>query len=39
VQGLARADEDTRGGFTQGGWGARYNDEVMASEMAKRARE
>lgn len=35
VQGLARADEDTRGGFTQGGWGARYNDEVMASEMAK----
>lgn len=35
VQGLGRADEDTRGGFTHGGWGSRYNDEVMAGEMAK----
>jgi dihydrofolate reductase len=35
VQGLGRADEDTRGGFTDGGWGSRYNDEVMAGEMAK----
>jgi dihydrofolate reductase len=35
VQGLGRADEDTRGGFTHGGWGPRYNDEVMGREMAK----
>ncbi|GAA2095187.1 dihydrofolate reductase family protein [Microlunatus panaciterrae] len=35
VQGPGRADEDTRGGFTYGGWGERYNDEVMGREMAK----
>lgn len=35
VQGLGRADEDTRGGFTHGGWGPRYQDEVMGREMAK----
>jgi dihydrofolate reductase len=35
VQGLGRADEDTRGGFTHGGWGGRYDDEVMGREMAK----
>jgi dihydrofolate reductase len=35
VQGLGRPDEDTRGGFTHGGWGGRYNDEVMAREMGK----
>ena len=35
VQGLARPDEDTRGGFTHGGWGSRYDDEVMSREMAK----
>lgn len=35
VQGLGRADEDTRGGFTHGGWGRRYDDEVMGREMAK----
>ena len=35
VQGLGRPDEDTRGGFTHGGWGRRYDDEVMAREMAK----
>lgn len=34
VQGLGRADEDSRGGFTHGGWGGRYQDEVMAREMA-----
>src|SRR5215469_12468769 len=34
VQGLARPDEDTRGGFTQGGWGPRYGDEVLSREMA-----
>ena len=35
VQGLGRPDEDTRGGFTHGGWGPQYNDEVMGREMAK----
>jgi dihydrofolate reductase len=35
VQGLGRPDEDTRGGFTRGGWGRRYDDEVMGREMAK----
>jgi dihydrofolate reductase len=35
VQGLGRADEDTRGGFTRGGWGARYNDDVLAAEMSE----
>jgi dihydrofolate reductase len=35
VQGLGRPDEDTRGGFTHGGWGPRFNDEVMNREMAK----
>jgi dihydrofolate reductase len=34
VQSLGRPDEDTRGGFTHGGWGPRYNDEVMGREMA-----
>jgi dihydrofolate reductase len=34
AQGLGRPDEDARGGFTHGGWGGRYNDEVMAREMA-----
>lgn len=35
VQGLARADEDTRGGFTHGGWGPRYEDEVLGREMGQ----
>ena len=35
VQGLGRADEDTRGGFTHGGWGPRYDDEVMSHEMPR----
>lgn len=35
VQGLGRPDEDTRGGFPHGGWGPRYQDEVMAREMGK----
>ena len=35
VQSLGRPDEDTRGGFTHGGWGRRYDDEVMGREMAK----
>ena len=35
VQGLGRADEDTRGGFVHGGWGAWHQDEVLAREMGK----
>ncbi|MFD1046213.1 dihydrofolate reductase family protein, partial [Kibdelosporangium lantanae] len=35
VQGPGRADEDTRGGFTHGGWGTRFQDDVMAREMGK----
>ena len=35
VQGPGRPDEDTRGGFTPGGWGRRYTDDVMGREMAK----
>ena len=35
VQGPGRPAEDTRDGFTHGGWGQRYNDEVMGREMAK----
>ncbi len=34
VQGLGRADEDTRGGFTHGGWGPRFHDDVIAREMS-----
>jgi dihydrofolate reductase len=33
MQGLGRADEDTRGGFTQGGWGEGYTDEVIGRRM------
>lgn len=35
VQGLGRPDEDTRGGFTHGGWGQRYQDDVMGREASK----
>lgn len=35
VQGPGRPDEDTRGGFEEGGWGQRYTDDVMGQEMAK----
>ncbi len=35
VQGLGRPDEDTRDGFTHGGWGIKYQDEIMAQEMGK----
>ena len=31
MQSPGRPDEDTRGGFTHGGWGRPYNDPVMAS--------
>jgi dihydrofolate reductase len=36
MQGPARPDEDTRGGFAHGGWGAANTDSVMAAEMGKR---
>lgn len=35
VQGLGRPDEDTRGGFTHGGWGQRYVDEVQLQEAGR----
>jgi dihydrofolate reductase len=35
VQGLGRPDEDTRGGFTHGGWGPQYNDEIMGQELGQ----
>ncbi len=28
MQGVGRSDEDARGGFTHGGWGEGYSDEV-----------
>jgi dihydrofolate reductase len=33
VQAPGRADEDTRGDFTHGGWGRGYDDEVARGEM------
>ena len=35
MQAPGRADEDERGGFTHGGWGGRYGDEVMARVMGR----
>ena len=35
VQAPGRPDEDTRGGFTHGGWGQPYNDEVLGREMGQ----
>jgi len=35
AQGLGRPDEDTRDGFTHGGWGRRFKDDVLGGEMAK----
>jgi dihydrofolate reductase len=35
MQAPGRADEDTRGGFTHGGWAADYNDAVKGQTMAK----
>ena len=32
VQAPARADEDTRGGFTHGGWGQGYHDDVAMQD-------
>lgn len=36
MQSPGRPDEDTRGGFIHGGWGADYQDDVIAREMGKR---
>ena len=35
MQGLGRPDEDTRDGFSAGGWGPPYADEVMGREMGQ----
>lgn len=35
MQAPARPDEDTRGGFTHGGWAIPYNDAVMAQIMGE----
>jgi dihydrofolate reductase len=35
MQAPARPDEDTRGGFTHGGWAAPYTDAVMGQTMAE----
>ena len=35
MQGPARPDEDTRGGFERGGWAIAGNDEVMGAKMAQ----
>jgi len=35
MQAPARPDEDTRGGFTHGGWAVPYNDEVMGRVMGE----
>ncbi|SNT63942.1 Dihydrofolate reductase [Asanoa hainanensis] len=35
MQAPAAADEDTRGGFTRGGWAVPYMDRVMAETMGK----
>ncbi len=36
MQAPARADEDTRGGFTRGSWATAYTDEVMGRAMGER---
>jgi dihydrofolate reductase len=36
MQAPGRPDEDTRGGFRQGGWGAAYGDEATVTKMGER---
>jgi dihydrofolate reductase len=36
MQAPGRPDEDTRGGFSHGGWGVPYTDDVLGREMGKR---
>jgi dihydrofolate reductase len=36
MQAPGRPDEDTRGGFTHGGWAAPFQEQVSATEMGKR---
>lgn len=36
MQGPGRPDEDTREGFTHGGWGIAYSDEAMLARMGER---
>jgi dihydrofolate reductase len=36
MQGPGRPDEDTRGGFTHGGWGIPYGDEATVAKMGER---
>jgi len=35
MQAPARPDEDTRGGFTEGGWAVGFQDPIMSATMAK----
>ena len=39
MQSPGRPDEDTRGGFEYGGWGAPYGDETMIGKLGERLRE
>ncbi|HEX6580144.1 MAG TPA: hypothetical protein VF195_04665 [Actinomycetota bacterium] len=36
MQGPGRPDEDTRGGFTRGGWAVAGSDELMVAKMGER---